>query len=194
MSFHASRAVFCSINYHHNHQYQVFKKGLLLTQHLSLNLNCSSTALRSVRMMKYSPTAFSIIAQTWPLNANHYVNFLARFLGLVTRMPISSLQAHVHSALIVDWHSLQRCSQNLVLTLQSTQQNLNESRQPTAKHLLQPEFRGIQLTLGCQGQAAKLLCCFLCLDKCFISLPQSKKHTMVFAYFLILNLPKRICV
>lgn len=145
-------------------------------------------------MVKYSLTAFSIIAHTWQLNANHYVNFLARFLGLVARMPITSLQAHVRSSLIVDWHSLQRCSQNLFLTLQSTLQNLNDSGQPTAKHLLQPEFRGIQLTLVCQGQAARLLCCFLCLDKCFISLPQSKKHPMVFAYFLILNLPKRISV
>lgn len=58
-------------------------------------------------MLKCFPTAFSIIAHTWQLNANHYVNFLARFLGLVARMPITSLQAHVRSALIVDWHSLQ---------------------------------------------------------------------------------------
>lgn len=145
-------------------------------------------------MVKYSPTAFSIIAQTWQRNANHYVNFLARFLGLVAPMPITSLRAHVRRALIVDWHSLQRCSQNLFLTLQSTQQNLNDSGPPTAKHLLQPEFRGIQLTLACQGQTARLLCCFSCLDKCFISIPQSKKHCMVFAYFLILNLPGRIHV
>lgn len=106
-------------------------------------------------------------------------------------MPITSLQAHVRSARIVDWHSRQQCSQNLFLTLQSTLQNLNDSGPPTAKHLLQPEFRGIQLTLACQGQAARF--CFLCLDKCFISLPQSKKHPLVFAYFLILNLPKIIC-
>lgn len=140
-------------------------------------------------MMKHFPAAFSIIAHAWQLNFHHYVNFLTRFLGLVARMPITSLQAHVRGALVVDWHSLQRCSQNLVLTPQSTQQNLNDSGQPTAKHPLQPERRTIQLSPLCQGQAARLLCCFLCLDKCFISLPQSKKHHMVFAYFLILNLP-----
>lgn len=102
-------------------------------------------------MVKYFPTAFSIIAHTWQLNANHYVNFLARFLGLVARMPITPLRAHVRSAVIVDWHSLQRCSQNLFLTLQSSLQNVNDSGQPTAKHPLQPECRAIQLSLVCQG-------------------------------------------
>lgn len=84
-------------NYHHNHKYHVFNKCLL---QFSVNLNCSSAVLRSVRMVKYSPTAFSIIAHTWQLNANHYVNFLARFLGLVASIPITSLRAHVRSALI----------------------------------------------------------------------------------------------
>lgn len=59
-----------------------------------------SAVLRSVRMVKYSPTAISIIAHTWQLNANHCVNFLAWFFGLVAPIPITSLQAHVRSALI----------------------------------------------------------------------------------------------
>lgn len=127
-------------------------------------------------MVKYSHIAFGIIAHTWQLNANHYVNVLPQFLGLVVPMPITSLQAYVHSAQIVDWHSLQRCSQSLVLTLQSTLQSLNDSGQPTAKHLLQPEFREIQLTLLCQGQAARLLCRFLCLRNVLYLYRNLKKH------------------
>ncbi|KAG8008522.1 Protein Jade-1, partial [Nibea albiflora] len=41
---------------------------------------------------------------------------------------------------------------------QDLERNLNDSGQPTAKHRLQPEFRGIQLTLLCQGQAVRNLC------------------------------------
>lgn len=46
---------------------------------------------------KYSPTSFRIVAHTWQLNANHYVHFLAWFLGLVVPIIITSLQAHVCS-------------------------------------------------------------------------------------------------
>lgn len=94
---------------------------------LNLNVKCSSRVLRSVGLVKYSSTAFSIKACTWQLNNNHDVNFLACFLELVVPMLITSLHAHVQIALIADWHSLQHCSQNLFLTLQSTLQNLNDS-------------------------------------------------------------------
>lgn len=88
---------YTSILYYTKYQYQIFNKCFLLTKYLNLNLNCSSTVLRSVRMVMYFPTAFSIIAHCWQLNSDHDVNFLARFLGLVACMPITSLEPHVHN-------------------------------------------------------------------------------------------------
>ena len=42
-------------------------------------MNCGCTVLTSVRIKEYSSTPVGIGARTWQLNANHYLNFLAGF-------------------------------------------------------------------------------------------------------------------
>lgn len=91
------------------------------------NAHCSLRSVRSV----YFLTDVSFEPHAWQLHANHHVNFLSQFLGLVAHMVITSLQVRVRRALMVDWHPPSAAFKNSLWPF-ATETAWNG--QPTAKH------------------------------------------------------------